>query len=189
MYVPATQMLEGAANYYVRAAADPASAGPAIRAAVREIDPTLPIIDLHTQDEQIERLTSQERLFARLSGFFGALALIVASVGLYGLMSFGVLRRTGEIGLRMALGALPGHVLRMILRDAFTLVALGLVLGVAAAFGASRLIASMLFELSPVDPLTYGSVAGVLITVALLASWLPARRAAHVDPMTALRSE
>jgi predicted permease len=189
VYVPASQMLEGTANYYVRAAADPASAGPAIRAAVRKLDPALPIIDLHTQDEQIARLTSQERFFARLSGFFGVLALILASVGLYGLMSFVVLRRTGEIGLRMALGALPGHVLRMILRDALALVALGLVLGIAAAFGASRFIASLLFDLSPVDPLTYGSVALVLITVALLASSLPARRAAHVDPMTALRSE
>jgi predicted permease len=189
MYVPAAQMLEGAASYYVRAAADATPVGPAIRAAVRETDPSLPVIDLHTQDEQIERLTSQERLFARLSGFFGVLALLVSSVGLYGLMSFVVLRRTGEIGLRMALGALPAHVLRMILRDALALVALGLVLGVAAAIGASRFIASMLFELSPVDPLTYGTVAGVLIAVALLASWLPARRAAHVDPMVALRSE
>jgi predicted permease len=189
MYVPAAQMLEDTATYYLRAAANPAAVGPAIRSAVRELDPALPIIDLRTEDEQIERLTSQERLFARLSGFFGVLALILASVGLYGLMSFVVLRRTGEIGLRMALGALPGHVLRMILRDALVLVALGLVLGGAAAFGSSRLIASMLFELSPVDPLTYGSVALVLITVALLASFLPARRAAHVDPMTALRSE
>ncbi|HMF60459.1 MAG TPA: ABC transporter permease [Vicinamibacterales bacterium] len=189
MYVPAAQMLDGTASYYVRAAADPASVTPAIRAAVRELDPTLAIIDLHTQDEQIERLTSEERLFARLSGFFGVLALILASVGLYGLMSFVVLRRTGEIGLRMALGALPAHVLRMILRDALALVVLGLVLGVAAAFGGSRLIASMLFELSPVDPLTYGTVALVLVIVALLASFLPARRAAHVDPMTALRAE
>ncbi len=189
MYVPAAQMLDGTASYYVRAAADPASITPAIRAAVRDLDPTLAIIDLHTQDEQIDRLTSEERLFARLSGFFGVLSLILASVGLYGLMSFVVLRRTGEIGLRMALGALPAHVLRMILRDAFVLVGLGLVLGVAAAFGASRFIASMLFELSPVDPLTYGSVAVVLMTVALLASLFPARRAANVDPMTALRSE
>ena len=121
--------------------ADAASVVPGIRAAVREIDPTLPVIDLHTQDEQIERLTSQERLFARLSGFFGVLTLILSSVGLYGLMSFLVLRRTGEIGLRIALGALPAHVLRMILRDALTLVGLGLVLGVTAAFGAGRLIA------------------------------------------------
>jgi predicted permease len=189
IYVPSTQMLEGTATYYVRAAAGPAALGPAIRAAVRGLDPTLPVIDLRTEDEQVERLTSQERLFARLSGFFGVVALILASVGLYGLMSYVVLRRTGEIGLRMALGALPAQVLRMILRDALTLVALGLVLGLAAAAGASRFIASMLFDLSPVDPMTYGSVALVLLAVALLASVLPARRAAHVDPMTALRAD
>jgi predicted permease len=189
IYVPAAQMLEGTANYYVRGAAGVASVVPAIRAAVREIDPTLPLIDLHTQDEQIERLTSQERLFARLSGFFGVLALVLSSVGLYGLMSFVVLRRTAEIGLRMALGAVPAHVLRMILRDALVLVGLGVVSGVAAASVARRLIASWLFDISPSDPLTYGSVAVILTTVALFASWLPARRAAHVDPMTALRTE
>ena len=125
IYVPASQMLEGTAAFYVRAAADPASLGPAIRAAVREADPMLPVIDLHTQDEQVERLTSQERLFARLSGCFGAIALVLACVGLYGLMSYLVLRRTGEIGLRMALGAVPGQILRMILGEAFVLAAAG----------------------------------------------------------------
>ena len=189
IYVPAGQMLEGTAAFYVRAAADPASLGPAIRAAVREADPMLPVIDLHTQDEQVERLTSQERLFARLSGCFGAIAVLLACVGLYGLMSYLVLRRTAEIGLRMALGAVPGQILRMILREAFVLAGLGLATGLVAAFGASRFIASMLFGLSPVDPLTYGAVAIVLIAVAMLASLLPARRAAQVDPMAALRSE
>jgi ABC-type antimicrobial peptide transport system permease subunit len=156
---------------------------------VRELDPTLPILNLRTEDEQIERVSSEERLFARLSGFFGVVALALACVGLYGLMSFLVLNRVGEIGLRMALGALPGQVLRMILRESLALVGFGVVLGLLAAYGGTRFIQSMLFGISPADPLTYGAVALLLIVVALLASLLPARRAAQVEPMAALRSE
>ena len=126
---------------------------------------------------------------ARLSGFFGVVTLILACVGLYGLLSYLVLRQTGEIGLRMALGARTACVLRMILSESLALVGLGLVAGVAVALGASRFVESMLFGLSPADPPTYGSVAGVIIAVALLASLLPASRAARVDPMTALRTE
>jgi predicted permease len=189
IYLPAQQMLDGVANYYVRTTGDPAAIGPAIRAAVREIDPTLPVIDLRTQEQQIERRNSQERLFAQLSGFFGISALILACVGLYGLMSYVVLQRTGEMGLRLALGALPGQVLRMVLRESFTLVAVGLVLGLAAAYSVRRLVESMLFGLTAADPLTYAVVAGVLIAVTLLASFRPARRAARVDPMIALRAE
>jgi ABC-type antimicrobial peptide transport system permease subunit len=189
VYLPATQMVEGTANYYVRAAADPAAIGSAIRAAVREIDPALPVIDLRTEEEQVGRLTAQETLFARLSGFFGVVTLILACVGLYGLMSYLVLRRTGEIGLRMALGARPARVLRMILSESFALVAVGLVVGAAVAFVASRLVESMLFGLSPADPLTYASVAGLIVAAALPASLLPAFRAARVDPMTALRTD
>jgi predicted permease len=189
VYLPAPQMPEGTATYDVRTIADPAAIGSAIRAAVREIDPTLPVIDLRTEDEQIERLDSQERVFARLSAFFGVAAGILACVGLYGLMSFLVLRRTGEIGLRLALGARPSQVLRMILRESLMLVGLGIVLGLMLATGAGRSIQSMLFGLSSVDPLTYGFVAVVLVAVTLLASVQPARRATRIDPMTALRSE
>jgi predicted permease len=189
IYLPAPQMLEGVANYYVRTAGDPASVGPAIRAAVREIDPTLPVIDLRTQAQQIERRNSQERLFAQLSGFFGVAALMLACVGLYGLMSYLVLQRTGEIGLRLALGAVPAQVLRMVLHESFALVAIGVVVGLAVAYGVHRFVESMLFGLTAADPLTYAVVAGVLIAVTLLASLRPARRAARVDPMTALRAE
>jgi predicted permease len=189
IYVPATQLPEGVANYCIRTAGNPATLFPAIRAAVHELDPTLPVINLRTQDEQIMRSSSEELLFARLSGFFGLVALTLACVGLYGLLSFRVLHRTGEIGLRMALGALPGQVLRLILRESLVLAGLGVVLGLLAAYGSSRFIQSRLFGLSPADPLTYGSVALMLLVVALLASLLPARRAAQVEPMTALRSE
>jgi predicted permease len=189
VYLPAAQMVEGTAYYYVRAAADLAAIGSAIRTAVRQVDRTLPVIDLRTEEEQVGRLTAEEALFARLSGFFGVVTLILACVGLYGLMSYLVLRRTGEIGLRMALGARPASVLRMIARESLALVGLGLMLGAAAAFTTSRFIESMLFGLSTVDPLTYGSVASAVFAVALPAALLPAFRAAHVDPMTALRAE
>jgi ABC-type antimicrobial peptide transport system permease subunit len=187
IYLPAPQMLDGVANYYVRTAGDPAAMGPAIRAAVREVDPSLPVIDLRTQEQQIERRNSQERLFAQLSGGFGAAALMLACVGLYGLMSYLVLQRTGEMGLRLALGALPWQVLQMVLRESLTLVAIGLVLGLAVAYSVRRFVESMLFGLTAADPLTYAVVAGVLVAVTLLASLRPAQRAARVAPIIALR--
>ena len=189
IYLPAPQMLDGVANYYVRSAADPAAIGHAILAAVHEIDPMLPVIDLRTQEQQIERRNSQERLFAQLSGFFGVTALMLACVGLYGLVSHLVLQRTGEIGLRLALGALPSQVLRMVLRDSFALIAVGLVVGLTITYSVRRFVESMLFGLSAADPLTYALVVGLLVAVTLLAALRPAHRAAHVDPMTALRAE
>jgi predicted permease len=189
MYVAAAQRPGGEANFALRLAVPPGGLVNAIRAAVREIDPSLPVLNLRTLDEQIDRLHGQERLFARLSGFFGVLALGLASVGLYGLMSYAAQRRTNEIGLRIALGAVPAHVLRMMLGESLAIVGAGIAAGVAGAWASSRLVASMLYGLSPADPLTYLSVAIVLIVVALLASLLPALRASRVDPMTALRAE
>jgi predicted permease len=190
LYLPALQQLGGAASFALRLGVpDAAAIFPAIRAAVREIDPALPALDLRTQDEQIDRLHAQELLFARLSGFFGLLALALACVGLYGLMSYSVLRRTAEIGLRMALGALPSQVMGMMLRESVALVSAGVVAGTAAAYGLSRLVASMLYGLSPTDPLTYASVAAILMTIATAASAVPARRAARLQPTEALREE
>ena len=189
LYVPALQQIGGEANFALRLDGDAAAVFPAIRAAVREIDPALPVLNLRTQDEQLDRLHGQELLFARLSGFFGLLALALACVGLYGLMSYAVLRRTGEIGLRMALGALPAHVLGMMLRESLGLVCVGIVAGIAAAAALSGLVKSMLFGLSPLDPITYAAVAAMLIGVALLASYLPARRASRLEPTQALREE
>jgi predicted permease len=189
LYVAAAQRPGGEANFALRLAVPPANVFPAIRAAVRDIDPALPVMNLRTLDEQIDRLHGQELLFARLSGFFGVLALGLAAVGLYGLMSYATVRRTSEIGLRMALGAVPARVLSMMLRESLLLVCAGIAAGIAAASASSRLVASMLYGLSPADPLTYASVALLLIAVALLASLLPALRASRVDPMTALRAE
>jgi predicted permease len=192
VYLPALQQQYGDASFALRVAAPAqheASFFAVIRAAVREIDPALPVLNLRTQDEQIDRLNGQERLFAKLSGLFGVLALLLACVGLYGLMSRAVLRRTGEIGLRMALGALPGHVLRMILRESLMLVGLGILTGLAAAYSTGRFVSSMLFDLSPTDPLTCGAVALALTAIALVASMAPARRASRIDPIVALRIE
>ena len=188
VYLPATQMVDGTANYYVRAAGDSTAVGSTIRTAVRQIDPTLAVIDLRTEEEQVGRLTGQEVLFARLSGFFGVVTPILACVGLYGLLSYLVLRRTGEIGCAWR-SAHNRCVSRMILGESFALVGTGLVLGSGVALAASRLIESMLFGLALADAATYGSVAVVVITVALPAALIPAFRAARVDPATALRAE
>jgi predicted permease len=190
MYLPASQLPGGTASFALRVGVeDSAAVYPLIRAAVRDIDPTLPALDLRTQDEQIDRLHAQERLFARLSGFFGVLALALACVGLYGLMSYAVLKRTAEIGLRMALGALPSQVMGMMLRESITLVFLGIAAGIGAASGLSRLVATMLFGLSPVDPPTYAAMAALLGVVTVAASAWPALRASRLEPTEALREE
>jgi predicted permease len=189
VYLSALQYPDDGANFLVRLAGEPGPFAAALRNALNEIDPALPVLNLRTMEDQLDRNHAQERLFAWLSGFFGVLALALACVGLYGLMSYGVVRRTGEIGLRMALGAVPTQVMRMILRESLALVSVGVVLGLAGAYAASRLIAAMLFGVSRSDPLTYGAVALVLFGVALAATLLPARRAARIEPMRALRTE
>ncbi len=161
----------------------------ALTAAVQEIEPTLPIIALRTQNEQINRLLREERIFALLTSSFGLLALLLAAVGLYGLLAYSVVRRTGEIGLRMALGALPSGVRWLILRDCLRLAVLGVLVGAGAAALLTRLISSQLYGLSPLDPAVYVASSLVLLAVALAAALIPARRATTVSPMVALRSE
>ncbi len=179
----------GNSSFIVRFSGTEAATTAAVRAVTREIDPNLPLTNIRTQVAQINRLFAQERLFASLCSVFGGLALALSAVGLYGLMSYAVLRRTGEIGLRMALGALPRQVLGLILKESLLLAGLGVAVGLTAAYFTSRLVASMLFGLSTADPFTYALGALVLLAVALGAALLPARRAAKVDPMTALRTE
>jgi predicted permease len=178
-----------AANFVVRTEANPQSVLASLRLVVRAIDPTLALFNVRTLDEQVARLLQQERLFARLSGCFGALAAALVCVGLYGLMSFAVLQRTGEIGIRMALGALPREVLWMVVRESLALVALGVGFGLAGATAASRLLRTLLFGVEPNDLVTFVAVALLLPSVAVVACWLPARRASNVDPMVALRCE
>jgi ABC-type antimicrobial peptide transport system permease subunit len=188
-YVPFSQESSGEASYAVRTSGEPTALVASIRAAIRSIDGNLPLANIRTQDEQVAKLFGSERLFARFSSFFGVLALVLVCVGLYGLMSYAVTRRTGEIGLRVALGALPRAVLWMILRESLTLVVVGAAVGVGIAAGMTRLVAKMLYGIAPIDPLTFGSVTLLLLSAAVLAAWLPARRAAKIDPVDALRSE
>jgi ABC-type antimicrobial peptide transport system permease subunit len=131
----------------------------------------------------------RERMLAELSGVFGVLALVLACVGLYGTMSYAVARRTSEIGIRMALGARRGEMLWLVLRETLLLVALGVAIGLPASMAATRFLQDYLFELKPTDPATIGAAAMILAAIAVLAGYLPARRAARVDPLTALRYE
>jgi ABC-type antimicrobial peptide transport system permease subunit len=153
------------------------------------VDKDLPLLDIRTQNAQIGDRTRQERVFASLTSGFGLLALILGCIGIYGIMTYTVSRRTNEIGIRMALGAGRERVVRMVVGEATWVVALGILAGVCGALALGRLIASMLYGLKPYDPLTLAGAALLLIFVALAASWIPARRAAGIDPMQALRNE
>jgi predicted permease len=162
---------------------------PQIRVAVADIDRDLPVRDVRTQQAQINATVAQQKTFAVLTGAFGVLALILACIGIYGLMAYDVARRTSEIGLRMALGAQASQMLRMILREAFWLGIAGIAVGLGAALLLARFIRSMLYGLTPTDPLILAGSALLLMIVTLLSGWGPARRAAHTDPMGALRHE
>jgi predicted permease len=173
----------------VRVAQEPASVIPALRRAVAEVDPRVPIASVRTLDRQIADKSRTDTLFAQLVGGFGMLALVLACVGLYGVVSQAVARRTNEVGIRMALGASRGDILSMILREAGGLVAVGLVIGLPASALAGRLIANQLFGVTPADPVTLLASAATLAAIAVLAGYVPARRASRLDPNDALRTE
>jgi predicted permease len=189
LYVPMFQAPEGGATFEIRTAMDPAFAQTSVLRAVKDIDSRLPVYSIQSLEDQLDDSLVEERLVASLSGTFGFLALLLTCVGLYGLMAYTVNRRTGEIGIRMALGAKRGRIAEMVLRETFLLVACGLATGVPAAVFASRLIASELFGLKWTDPATFLAASAVMTAVTMTASYLPARRAASDDPMQALRSE
>jgi predicted permease len=189
-FMPYVQLKEvGGMTYAIRTELPPAALVAALRNVVQQADRDLPIIDIRTQSEQIDANMQMERTFAALTAGFGLLALALACVGIYGIMAYSVANRRNEIGIRMALGAQPGQVRRMILRESSWLTGAGIVVGVGAALGLTRLVKSMLYGIQPWDPLTLCSGVLVLMAVALAASWIPARRAAGVQPMEALRHE
>ncbi len=176
-------------HFEVRTAGDPLSVFPAVRRAIEDIDPRLPLFDITTQSAQIDDNLKLERLFAKLAGCFGALALVLAMIGLYGVQSYGVSRRTGEIGVRLALGANRSSVLGMVMRESALVIAAGLTAGLGLAYATTRILVSVLYDLKPNDPVTFVAAVIVLLGASILAAWIPARRASKVDPMIALRHE
>jgi ABC-type antimicrobial peptide transport system permease subunit len=160
-----------------------------VRRTLAEINPNLTVLRVQTLVDQLAANFTQERVIARLTGLFGMLALLLASIGLYGIMAHSVARRTNEIGVRMALGAGRGRVLWMVLQEVLLLLLAGVAIGAPAAFAAMRLTTGLLFGLTPRDPAVLSGAVGVLAAVGLLAGFFPAHRASRVDPMTALRYE
>ncbi|MGC2163830.1 MAG: ABC transporter permease [Silvibacterium sp.] len=203
VYIPLTQIAamtsgpsgsEENQNVYagtieLRTTGDPAQAIHELRAAVAAVDPNLPLLEVHTIQEQVASFMVDDTLISHLTGIFSLLALALTSIGLYGVMSYNVVRRTNEIGIRLALGAQTGSVLWMVLRESLWLLLIGLALGLPLTLAATRIIRQQLFGLSAFDPLTFATAIAVVSGMTLIAAWLPARRATRVDPMVALRCD
>ena len=189
-YIPYSQYINTDPRILgVRATGDPTTIIAAIRQVVRSLDPNLPIFGVKTFAEQIDESISRERLVALLSNFFGFFALLLAALGLYGVVTYAVTRRTREIGIRLALGAKPGSVLRLVLRETLLLAVIGVCIGFPVALFGARLIKDLLFDLVPNDPFIMTMASLTMISIAIIAGYLPGRRAANVDPMVALRCD
>jgi predicted permease len=188
-YRPYTQNVRYLNDFEVRYAGDPATGVAAIRQTIHDVDPRLPISEVMTLDEQVARSITNQRLVAQLSAFFGLLAVLLSCIGIYGLMSYMVMRRTNDIGIRMALGADRYDVRWQVMREVLMLVGVGIAIGVPVALVGDRFIASMLFGLRPTDAVSLFAALGLLSAVAAIAGYLPARRASLIDPMVALRHE
>lgn len=189
VYWPHPELAYGFMSLAVRTDGDPLRLAGAVRQQVRALDPNLAVSGIATMDQLLATSVAQARFSTLLLSIFAAVALLLAAVGIYGVMAYGVMQRVREIGIRMALGADAGTLKRMVLRDALRLSVAGIAIGLLAAFGLTRLMASLLFGVTPHDPVTFFGVAALLSFVALAASYIPARRATRVDPMVALRYE
>jgi putative ABC transport system permease protein len=173
----------------VRAAQNPTSLIADVRSIIRSVDPDQPLGGIRTMENIVAESFAPRRLTVLISGLFAALALLLAMVGLYGVLAYSVAQRSHEFGIRMALGAAKGDILRLIIAQGFKLALAGIVVGMAGAFALRRVLGSLLLGITPTDPITFGAVALLLVAVALLACYIPARRATKVDPMVALRYE
>jgi ABC-type lipoprotein release transport system permease subunit len=190
IYVPTEQtILPAAVTFEVRTARDAAAEAPAVLRAVAQVDGRLSLSGMKTLNDQMDDSLLQERLVASLAGLFGILAVLLASVGLYGVMAYTVSRKTNEIGIRMALGSGRIQIAALVLREALQMVLAGLLLGIPAAMATAHLIRSQLYGLGPYDPMNLLFAAGVMTVVAVLACYPPATRAMRIDPMAALRYE
>ncbi len=176
-------------TFAIRTALPPLAIASAVRRAVAETDPAIPVAYMKTEEQQVAESIATERLFAGLVGAFGAVAALLAAIGLYGVMAYSVARRTVEIGVRLALGAHRSGVQWMVLRQSLWMVALGLAIGIPSALALTRLLQKMLFGIEPTDPASFAAAAILMTAVGALAAWVPARRASRVDPIKALRCE
>ena len=189
IYLPYAQLPVGSMDVLVRTSVPPMSLGPSVEQAVHELDPDIPVARLRSLEDVVSRSISQPRFYMLLLGLFASMAVLLAALGIFGVISYAVTQRSREIGIRMALGAHPGSVMRLVLSSAAVLIVSGIGLGLAGALVLSRSLSSLLFNLSPTDPSTLAGVAVFLGAVALLASYLPARQATRVDPLLTLRSD
>jgi len=189
MYVTEVQSPQKGQGLVVRTGVDPSAMQLSIQRAVREIDKDQILDYVKTLDQVKADSVGGERLRSLLLGIFAGVALLLSAIGLYGVISYSVLQRTREIGIRTALGATSSNILGLVLKNGLTLTAIGLLIGLAGAFGFSQVLASMLFKVGKYDPITLAVVFGLLASIALLACFFPARRAARVNPLVALRDE
>ncbi|HMO66778.1 MAG TPA: FtsX-like permease family protein, partial [Verrucomicrobiota bacterium] len=188
-FFPLAQRPDPAMTLVVRTGLEPAGTVALLREAVKSLDANVPVFGVRTLAQQKDGSLALQRMAATLLGGFGVLALLLAALGIYGVLAYSVSRRTREIGVRMALGAQLGDVLRLVVGQGLGLAAVGMGIGLAGAFGATRLLRSFLHGVQPLDPVTFAGVLVLLAAVVLAACWLPGRRAARVDPLVALRTE
>jgi putative ABC transport system permease protein len=190
MYTPETQITSGYVTAILKSSTgDAAALAPSVRRALRELDSTVPVYGVATLSSLVDKASAQRLFVTRLLAAFAAVAVLLAAIGLYGVVSYGVAQRTREVGVRVALGAQRRDVLRLVLSGGLSLVGVGVAVGVAAAFLATRFLGSLLFGVRPLDLPTFAAAAALLTVVALGAHWVPVRRALRIDPASALRTE
>jgi putative ABC transport system permease protein len=189
LYSPILQNPNYSMAIFLKTESSPLGLITSLREQVRSVDPNLPLFGARTMEEVVSDSLAQRRFAMQVVGLFGVLALLLASIGIYGVMAFSVSQRTREIGIRVALGASRANILRWVMRQGLVLIAIGVATGLIASFALTRLLRNLLFGVAPTDAITYGALAVVLVVVALLACYIPARRATKVDPLVALRYE